>query len=453
MPPLTRRAFASTAAASSLLILPRGLRAQSSISPNSRVRLALIGVGGRGKAALAALQNEQIVAFCDVDSARGRDDVAQDRKQPGLLNRFKDAKWFQDYRVMFEKMSDQIDAVVICLPDFMHYPVGMEAIRRKKHVFIEKPLARCITEVRALHAAAKQAGVITQMGNQGRAGEGIRLAREWVQAGVLGHVHTIHAWTNHPHVIYSHPPYEDDDQAPAETPPPTLNYDLWLGVAPRRPYRRSRSHQHWRGFTEYGGGAIGDWVCHQLDSAYYSLDLGAPTSIEAGGTAPKKGTYPTSNFVTYQFPARGARPPVEIRWSDGGLFPPQPVENFKFDNGGGALFYGEKGIMWVSSHSGSARLLPEKWMQEMRPTLPPKTIPRVSGGPHVEWVNAIRAGKQPGSNFDYSAPLAEIALLGVCAVKARARLEWDPAKLQFTNHAWANAFVGPGYDYHPGFGV
>lgn len=351
--PLSRRDFVRTSVlGSSVLFLPRGLRAQSPVSANARVRLALIGVGGRGRSALGALQDEQIVAFCDVDYARGRNEVAADKKKAaGVLDRFKDAKWFHDYRVMFEQMADQFDAVVISVPDHMHYPIGMEAIRRKKHVYIEKPLCRCITEVRALHAAAKAAGVVTQMGNQGRAAEGIRLAREWVQAGLLGNVHSVHAWTNHSHALYSHPPYDETaTESEPETPPPTLNYDLWLGVAPVRPYRRSRSHQSWRGYVDYGCGALGDWACHQLDSAWFALDLTAPASVEAAGTVLKKGTYPVSNTLTFRFPARGARPPVEVKWFDGGLFPPQPVEGFKFDNSGGAIFYGEKGTMWVSSH-------------------------------------------------------------------------------------------------------
>ena len=414
----------------------------------------MIGVGGRGKVALSALQDEQIVAFCDVDHERGRTGVMKEQKSKGLLERFPEAKWFHDYRLMFERMSDQIDAVVISLPDHMHYPVGMEAIRRGKHVYIEKPLCRCITEVRALHAAAKKAGVVTQMGNQGRAAEGIRLAREWVQAGLLGNVHTVHAWTNHPHRIYSHEPY-DDSTPPAEedSPPPTLKYDLWLGVAPKRPYRRSRSHQMWRGFVDYGCGALGDWACHQIDAAYFALDLGAPASIEAAGTEEKKGTYPVSNTLTYRFPARGTRRPVEVKWFDGGLFPPAPVEGFKFANNGGSIFYGDKGIMWVNSHSSSARLLPEARMQEMGPKLPPKGIPRVVGGPHIEWVNAIRKAGQCGSNFDYAAPLAEIALLGVAAIRARTRLEWDPIRARITNHAWANQYIGSGYEYRPGWGV
>ncbi|MES2697319.1 MAG: Gfo/Idh/MocA family oxidoreductase [Verrucomicrobiota bacterium] len=453
--PLSRREFLSTsAAASSLLILPHRLRGQAT-PPNSRLQLAMIGVGGRGKGALAALQDQQIVAFCDVDYARGREGVAQERKTKGLLERFPDAKWFHDWRIMFEQISDQIDGVVITVPDHMHYAIGMEAIHRKKHVYIEKPLCRCITEVRALHAAAKKAGVLTQMGNQGRSAEGIRLAREWVQAGLLGNVHTVHAWTNHTHSLYSHEPYPDDLGATTgpEPIPSTLHYDLWLGVAPQRPYLRSRSHQAWRGHTDYGCGALGDWACHQLDAANFALDLGAPTSIEAAGSVQKKGTYPVSNTLTYRFPARGARPPVEVKWFDGGLFPPQPVDGFKFDNSGGSLFYGDKGILWVSSHSASARLLPEKWMREIQPSLPAKTIPRVVGGPHLEWCNAIREGRQCGSNFDYSAPLAETALLGVAAVKARARLEWDPVAMRFTNNAAANSLIGPGYAYRPGFGV
>jgi predicted dehydrogenase len=453
--PLSRRQFLRTSSlASSVLILPRGLRAQSPISPNARLQIAMIGVGGRGRAPLSALQDEQVVAFCDVDHDRGRTTIARNPKSKGQLERFPQARWFHDYRLMFEQMSDQIDAVVITVPDHMHYAIGMEAIRRGKHVYIEKPLCRCITEVRALHAAAKKAGVVTQMGNQGRAAEGIRQAREWVQAGLLGNVHTVHAWTNHPNTIYSHAAY-DESAPPGEedTPPPTLHYDLWLGVAPVRPYRRSRSHQYWRGYVDYGCGALGDWACHQLDAANFALDLGPPTSVEASGTAEKAGTYPVSNTLTYRFPARGKRGPVEIKWFDGGLFPPRPVEGFKFDNNGGSIFYGDKGILWVNSHSASARLLPESRMQEMRGALPEKSIPRVVGGPHLEWVNAIRNRGKCGSNFDYAAPLAESALLGVAAVRARTRLDWDAVSGRVTNHEWANRFIGPGYEYRPGWGV
>jgi predicted dehydrogenase len=447
----SRRDFLRTGTlASSMLILPRGFRAQSPLPANERLQIALIGVGGRGRAPLSALQDEQIVAFCDVDFARGQDD--SNAKTKPLLARFPQAKWFHDYRLLFEEMSDQIDAVVISVPDHMHYAIGMEAIRRGKHVYIEKPLCRCIREVRALRAAAKKAGVVTQMGNQGRTAEGLRLAREWVQAGVIGNVRTVHAWTNYSRELYSHSPY-DDAVDEGETPPDTLNYDLWLGVAPKRPYLRRRSHFTWRGYLDYGCGALGDWGCHQLDAAWYALDLDAPTSVEAASTESRKGTYPQCSTITYRFPARGTRPPVELKWFDGGLFPPQPVEGFTFNNGGGSIFYGEKGIMWVSSHSGSARLLPEPWMQEMRTSLPGKSIPRVVGGPHVEWVNAIRNRARCGSDFEITGPLVEGALLGVAAVRASARLEWDSVQARVTNHTFANQFIGPGYDYRPGWGV
>lgn len=452
--PLPRRDFLrSSALASSLLLLPRALRAQGRRPANDRLQLALIGVGGRGRSALSALHAEQIVAFCDVDYARAREEVAASGKAPRLFERFGSARWFNDYRIMFEQMADQIDAVVVSVPDHMHYPIALAAIRHGKHVMVEKPLCRCVTEVRALHAAARQAGVVTQMGNQGRAAEGIRLAREWVQAGLIGQVHTVHAWNNTPSRSYSHAPDDPEQPTGLEQPPATLHYDLWLGVAPERPYRRIRSHGSWRGCPDYGCGRLGDWACHQIDAAVYALDLGSPLSIEAASTEPKPDTFPATNSVTWRFPARGERPPVEVKWFDGGLLPPQPVDNFNFSAVGGSLFYGDRGILAVGSHSATARLVPESRMQEMRASLPPKTIPRVAGGPHVEWVNAIRQGTRCGSDFDYAAPLTETVLLGVAAVRARARLEWDAAAMRVTNHAHANAFIGPGYTYRPGWGV
>jgi predicted dehydrogenase len=447
----SRREFLRTgAAAGSLLILPGRGRAQGTVPANSRLQLALVGVAGRGLAALSALHAEQFVAFCDVDQVRSREQLSAAPRTRRLLEKHKGARWFHDYRVMFEQMADQIDAVAVCVPDHMHYAIGLAALRHRKHLFVEKPLCRCITEVRALHAAARQAGVITQMGNQGRAAEGIRLAREWIEAGLLGHVHTVHAWNGTVSKSYSH----DDVAAEApEAPPPGLQYDLWLGVAPERPYKRNRSHGSWRGFPEYGTGRIGDWVCHQVDAAKYALDLDAPVSVEAASTEPRPDTFPAVNTVTWRFAARGARPPVDVRWFDGGLLPPEPEPGFKFGAAGGSIFYGDRGIMHVGSHSSTARLLPESRMKELRDRLPPKTIPRVAGGPHVEWVNAIRRGTRCGSDFDYSAPLAEIALLGLAAIRARTRLEWDAATGRVTNLESANRFIGPGYAYRPGWGV
>ena len=457
----TRRQFLGTSAlAGSLLILPHGLRGQGRKSPNERLRIAQVGVGGRGAASLSGLADEQFVALCDVDEVRGRSGIAGKKKksQPGAetpdANRLKDARWFKDFRVMFDEMGDQIDAVAIATPDHMHFAVAMAAIARKKHVYVEKPMCRCITEVRKLHAAAKAAGVVTQMGNQGRAGEGIRIAREWVQAGLIGEVHTVHTWTDRPRAPWFYPADFDPDANAKDTPvPPTLDWDLWLGVSPARPYRPELVPAYWRGFVDYGTGSLGDMGCHQLDAPFYALDLGSPVRVEAAGTKLYPKTFPASTAVTWKFPARGGRGPVELRWFDGPLKPPLPVPGFKLGEGGGSLFYGSKGIMSVTSHSGSARLLPETRMQELASALPRKTIPRVTGGPFKEWANAIRGGPRCGSNFDYAAGLAEVVLLGVAAQRAQACLEWDAVNARFPNRPDADRLVGPGYEYRPGWGV
>lgn len=453
---LSRRRFVrGTALAAPLLILPSRLRAQSPVPANSRLRIAMVGVGSQGKSALAAVQDEQIVAFCDVDWARGRDEVATDALTRDALARFPEAKWYHDYRLMFEQMADQIDAVTIAVPDHMHFPIAMAAVRLRKHIYVEKPLCRCVAEIRALRTAAREAGVVTQMGNQGRTLEGIRLAREWIQAGLIGRVHTVHACNHEPgNQYYSHPAYPETEQAdPNDQPPSSLHYDLWLGVAPERPYRASRSHGVWRGHSDFGSGRIGDWGCHQLDAAFFALDLDSPLSVEAATTEPKRGTFPLSNQVTWKFAARGERPAVEVKWFDGDLRAPSPHPEFKWEGIGGSMFYGEKGALWVKSHSVTARLVPESRMQELHGAFPPRSIPRVEGGPHREWLRAIHDGGRCGSNFEYAAPLAETVQLGLAAIRAGVPLQWDAAAGRVTNHAFANQFIGPGYDYRPGWGV
>ena len=310
----TRRQFLATSGlASSLLILPKGLHGAAGTSPNSRLRIALVGVGGRGRAALSGLSDEQFVAFCDVDELRSKIESGG-KKEAGAANS-KGARWFKDFRVMLEQMSDQIDAVSIATPDHMHFPIAMAAIAAKKHVYVEKPMGRCIAEVRKLHAAAKAAGVMTQMGNQGRAAEGIRLAREWVQAGLIGEVHTVHTWTDRPRLPWFYPADFDPDENAIDKPvPPTLDWDLWLGVSPVRPYRSEIVPSFWRGFVDYGTGSLGDMGCHQLDAPFYALDLGTPTSVEAAATKLYPKTFPASTCVTWKFPARQGRGPVELRW-------------------------------------------------------------------------------------------------------------------------------------------
>jgi predicted dehydrogenase len=235
--------------------------------------------------------------------------------------------------------------------------------------------------------------------------------------------------------------------------PPTLDWDLWLGPSPVRPYRPEIAPSFWRGFAAYGTGSLGDMGCHQIDAPFYALDLGAPVSVEAAVTQLYPKTFPASSVVTWRFPARGTRGPVEMRWFDGTMRPPLPVPGFKLSESGGSIFYGSKGILAVTSHSGSARLLPEERMKELASSLPPKSIPRVAGGPFKEWAAAIRGGPACGSNFDYSAPLTEVVLLGVAAQRAQARLRWDAKAARFPGRPDANVLVGPGYEYRPGWGV
>jgi predicted dehydrogenase len=449
-----RRFLAHSALGGSLLILPPALRGRAAPSPNERLRLALVGVGGRGRIAMGGLKDEQFVAFCDVDDQRGRLDGLADPAIAPLLAKFTDARWFKDYRVMFDEMSDGIDAVVVATPDHMHFPIAMAAVARRKHLLVEKPMCRCIAEVRALQAAAKAAGVVTQMGNQGRAAEGIRLAREWVQAGLLGEVHTVDTWTDRPRAPWFLPADFDPDAGAADAvPPPTLDWDLWLGASPARPYRPEFVPMRWRGFTAFGTGSLGDMGCHQLDAPCYALDLGAPTSVEAATTARYPGTFPASSAVTWRFPARAGRGPVELRWFDGALRPPVPVPGFRLAEGGGSLFHGTEGTMWVASHSASARLLPEARMKALAGALPPKSIPRIAGGHYQEWCRAIRGGPACGSHFDYAAPLTELVLLGVVAQRTQARLEWDAAGMRFPHFPEADRLLGPGHAYRPGWGV
>jgi hypothetical protein len=209
----------------------------------------------------------------------------------------------------------------------------------------------------------------------------------------------------------------------------------------------------WRGFSEFGTGSLGDMGCHQIDAPFFALDLGAPDSVEAASTQRYPKTFPASSVVTWKFPARARRGPVELRWYDGTMRPPLPTPGFQFPENGGSIFYGTEGAMWVASHSASARLLPESRMKQFAGSLPAKTIPRISGGHFKEWTSAIRGGPVCGSNFDYAAPLTEVVLLGVIAQRAQTRLKWDGKAARFPESPEADVLVGPGHDYRPGWSV
>jgi predicted dehydrogenase len=402
------------------------------LNPAEKLRIACVGCGGQGGTDSRSVSGENIVALCDVDFDRAA----------GTFNRHPGAKRYRDYRQMLIEMDEEIDAVTVSTPDHTHFPAAMMAITMGKHVFVQKPLAHTVAEARALTEAAREHQVITQMGNQGHAGEGIRLLREWMQAGAIGDVREVYFWTNRP--IWPQGTVRPSNVEPV---PPTLDWNRWVGVAPMRPYHGCYRPFNWRGWWDFGCGALGDMGCHIMDGGFWALDLKYPGSVEAEFDAPYAETGPKWSVVTYQFPARGSMPPVKVVWMDGGKRPPRPpdLDPGRELSASGMLLIGDKGsILDTSDYCQGPRIIPEKKMQEFQ--RPEKTIPRVPGGNHyMEWVNGCKGGPLPGSNFDYAGPFSEMVLLGNLAVRTGKRVEWDGKRMVCTNLPEANNLVRKQY--------
>jgi len=459
MPPLTsplnRRTFLKTSAlAASAFTLPRFSIGQPGPSANGRINVACIGIGNRGWFAVSELMKDprvNIVAVCDVDRALvdGTYRKAADLKSKSALTcrDLTTARLFTDYREMFAQVSDQIDAVTVSTPDHHHYPAAMMAVQRGKHVYVEKPLTHTVGEARALREAVRKKGVISQMGNQGRATEGIRLMKEWVDAGVAGQVREVQAWS---------PTFGDHyflrpaslPLAP-QTPPPTLNWDLWLGPAAVRPYHETIAPVRWRGWWHFGNGMLGDWACHTLDAPFWALDLGSPSSVDVEVERVSDEIAPLWAEITYTFPARGQRPPVRLKWMEGEQRKPAPPRGWQDDQkksgfpARGMLMVGDRNTIFApGGRPDSPRLVGEATWEEFRRNRPPAKLPRVVGGPMKEWLDAIaKTGPLPGSNFEYSVPLSEMVLLGVLAMRTGKRIEWDGQAGRVTNDPKLNDLV------------
>lgn len=415
-------------------------------APSNKLNLAAIGVGakGQGTANLRACAGENIVALCDVDA---------DYAAPTFA-RYPEAKTYVDYRVMLEKQKD-IDAVIIATPDHTHAVITLAALAAGKHVYCQKPLTHTVREARTITEAARRAKVQTQMGNQGHSSESIRLLKEWLAAGVIGDVREVHAWTDRP--VGGDPWSNFAVQAQSKDTPPvpaTLNWDLWLGPVAHRPYHPDYHPLKWRAWLDFGTGPLGDMGCHIIDPAFWALDLGAPTTVEATTTHWEKDvssqTFPRASIVRYTFPARGARPPVALTWYDGRLQPPVPadLEPGRKLPGSGALIIGDKGTLLHGSHgAGGLRLLPESRMKDL--VRPDKTLPRVVGSHEADWLRACKAGPgapPPCSTFEYGGALTETVLLGVLAMRLpNQRLTWDSANLQFASNPAADALLHTPY--------
>lgn len=434
---ILRRTFVRDLAAggAAFTIVPRhvlggpGFRA-----PSDTLSVACIGIGGMGASDVDGMSGEHLYALCDVDAKRGA----------RSFSRYPGAKRYEDFRMMLEREGDNIDAVTVSTPDHTHAAAAMMALRMGKHVYCQKPLTRTIGEARALERAAREAGVATQMGNQGHSWEGTRQIREWVEAGWIGTVREVHYWTNRP--IW---PQAIERPLEAYNVPSTLNWDLWLGPAPARPYHPAYAPFNWRGWWDYGTGALGDIACHAMDAAFWALDLGYPTRITPESTPLFEETAPAVSRITYEFPARGNRPAVTVVWRDGNLAPPRPrdlPEGTRWPFGdSGQLWVGDEGSLAAGIYGENPYLVNAERNSALQADLPEQRYPRTEGV-YQEWIAACKSGGKAGSDFAlHSGPLTEMVLLGNLAVRTAQVLEIDPTSGEVTNATVPGEYMSPVY--------
>jgi predicted dehydrogenase len=404
------------------------LAAQESKSPNQKLNIACVGTSGRAAADINGVRGENIVALCDIDK-RYLDRNAQ---------KFAGARTYTDYREMIKAEGDKIDAVVVGTADHSHAPATIRAIRAGKHVYCEKPLTHTVKEARIVAEAAKKHGVATQMGTQIHAGNNYRRVVEIIQSGAIGDVGEVHVWVGKNWGGGERP-------ATGDEVPEGLDWDLWLGPAPVRPYVNGRYHPaQWRRWWDFGNGTLGDMACHYMDLPFWALKLRHPTTCEAEGAEVHPETCPMGLIVRYQFPERDGLVPVKLTWYDGNLTPKE-VAGERVP-GSGIMFVGSKGNMFASY--GSYKLYPKDKFADYKPPAP--TIPN-SIGHHAEWIKACKDGSPTTCNFDYSGALTESVLLGNVAYRVGKKLEWEAKTLTATNCKEAAEYIDK--KYRPGWEV
>ncbi len=433
----TRRHFLkATSAAAAPLCIPNLL---GGASPNGKLAHAAVGCDGQGWSDLENLASHpdlQVVALCDVDTAR----------MNRAAERFPEARRYQDWREMFEKEGDKIDSVSVSTPDHMHAPISLKAMALGKHVYCQKPLTQGVHEARAMRLAAEKAGVVTQMGNQIHSSIEYRSAVVLIQEGVIGKIKEVHAWSNAKFPARGRPEGEDPV-------PETLDWDKWLGVAPERPFKNGVYHPFkWRAWQDFGGGAIGDFGCHILDTPFKALGLSAPTSITA--TVPEDWAateawntehWPDWERFEYSFPGTDytAGDTLRVTWADGGKQPPREIVGFEDAGrnlpGGGSLFIGEGGNLLLP-HVGGPQLVPYSKNRGLK-------RPKLKGRSHYHsYIDACLGRGETSSNFKFAGPLTEAVQLGNVANRFSGKpLQWDSAKLKVTNLEAANRFVRRDY--------
>jgi predicted dehydrogenase len=430
---LTRRRFLATTIAASMGAGSVSLAgAPRRLSPNEKLNIGIIGAGGKGTENINGASSENIVAVCDVDENRAAESF---KKLPT-------ARRYKDFRKMLE-MEKTLDAVMVSTPDHIHAAAAVMAMKLGRHVYCEKPLTHAIYEARVMRETAAQQKVATQMGNQGHSYDSTRRVVEIVQAGAIGAVREVHVWTDRPI-------WPQGIERPKETPevPASVDWDLWLGPAPKRPYHSAYLPFNWRGWWDFGTGALGDMGCHNMDTAYWALKLGVPTAVEAESEGGNSETFPKWSIIKYEFPARGPLPPVKFTWYDGGKQPAQELfegailpKNETPKNG--TIMIGDKGkIVMRDWNANNFQLLPQEKFLDFKG--PAQTIPRAESH-YKEWIAACKGGPAAMSNFEYASGLTETALLGNLAVRCGKRIEWDAKAMKAKGCPEADALIKPTY--------
>ncbi|MCY2994947.1 MAG: Gfo/Idh/MocA family oxidoreductase [Planctomycetota bacterium] len=413
-----RQMLRSTALAGAGVWLSHGGSAAVSRSPNEKLNLAFVGCAGRGAANLGALKSENVVALCDADQQRAGPSFAQ----------YPQAKRFTDFRKLLDQMAQEIDAVVVSTPNHIHAPASVMAMRLGKHVYCEKPLSHSVYEARVAAQVAAEKHVATQMGTQIHAEKNYRRVIELLDAGAIGPVHEVDVWTT---------AAEGGGERPKDTPPvpPTLDWDVWLGPAPIRPYHPCYLPRQWHFWWDFGDGVLGNVGCHFMDLAFWAMKLRHPKTIAATGPPLHPETTPRTMTIQYEYPARGSLPPLKLTWYQGRKSPRVETDGVPAWETG-FLFVGEQGLL-LADYSRRV-LLPEARFAGYQP--PPPTLPD-SIGHYAEWIAACKTGSPTGCNFDYAGALTEAVLLGNVAYRAGQLLEWDAAGLKVTNCPAAQQFI------------